>query len=177
MKTWTWNEARRQNVLNTTWMNLHNANLRGANLRDADLRGANLCGANLRGADLRDADLRDANLRGANLRYADLRGANLCDADLRGANLDFSCLPLWCGGLQMKIDARIAAQLCYHFCAQYCDDPDYLAARNAVLDFANRMHRDDVPRLERIEILRSKTNRCRPTNVCAWWRSCPRPWK
>ena len=65
--------------------------------------------ANLKGADLRYADLRGADLRGADLRGADLRGA-----DLRRAKLDFACLPLWCGGLNFKIDEKQAKQLMYH---------------------------------------------------------------
>ena len=69
-----------------------------ADLQDADLQGANLRGANLRRANLQDADLQDADLRGA---------------DLRGANLDFSCLPLWCGG-QFKTDEKICKQLVAH---------------------------------------------------------------
>ena len=132
------------------------ADLRGANLRGADLSGANLSGAYLRRADLRganlsDADLSDANLsdanlsgaylRGANLRGAYLSGAYLRSADLRGANLDFSCWPLWCGSLAVKVCKRIAVQLAYHFCRLDCDDPDYIAARNAILDFANQFHR------------------------------------
>lgn len=77
---------------------------------------------------------------------ADLRGADLCNAglrgaDLRGADLDRSCWPLWCGGLNVKTDRRIMAQLAYHFCAQNCDDPDYIRARNAILNFANSFHR------------------------------------
>ncbi len=92
--------------------------------------------ANLRGADLRGADLREANLRGADLGGADLREANL-----RGADLDFSCWPLWCGGLAVKVCKRIAVQLAYHFCKLDCDDPEYIAARNAILDFANQFHR------------------------------------
>ena len=112
------------------------ANLRGANLLDADLRGANLLGANLRGANLRGANLLDADLRGANLLGANLRGANL-----RGADLDYSCWPLWCGSLDVKVDRRIAAQLAYHFCRLDCDDPDYIAARNAIIHFANEFHR------------------------------------
>ena len=80
----------------------------------------------------------------AYLRGADLRGANL-----RGANLDYSCWPLWCGSLDVKVDRRIAAQLCYHFCRLYCDDPEYLVARNAVIDFANTFHRvEECGRLE-----------------------------
>ena len=57
------------------------------------------------------ADRRGANLREAILRGASLRGADLWRADLRRANLDFSCWPLWCGSLDVKVDIRIAAQL------------------------------------------------------------------
>ena len=92
-------------------------------------------------ADLRGADLQGAYLRGADLRDADLRGAYLRGADLRDAVLDYSCWPLWCGSLDVKVDRRIAAQLAYHFCRLDCDDPDYIAARNAVINFANTFHR------------------------------------
>ena len=102
----------------------------------ADLRGADLQDADLRGADLRDADLQDADLQDANLRGANLRGA-----DLRGANLDYSCWSLWCGSLYVKVDRQITAQLAYHFCCLDCDDPDYIAARNAIIHFANEFHR------------------------------------
>ncbi|MCK9319736.1 pentapeptide repeat-containing protein [Methanoculleus sp.] len=104
--------------------NLRDANLLGADLRYANLLGAYLRDANLSGADLRDANLRDANLLGAYLRDANLSGADLRDAylrdanlsgaDLRGADLDFSTLPLWCGGLNFTIDERLAKQLVYH---------------------------------------------------------------
>ena len=89
-------------------------------------------------ADLREADLSEADLSRANLRGADLRGA-----DLRGANLDYSCWPLWCGSLDVRVDAKITAQLAYHFCRLDCDDPAYISARNAILNFANRFHRVD----------------------------------
>ena len=96
-------------------------------------------------ADLRRADLRRADLRGADLRRADLRRA-----DLRGADLDFSCWPLWCGSLAVKVCKRIAVQLAYHFCRLDCDDPEYIAARNAILDFANQFHRvDECGKLEK----------------------------
>lgn len=62
-------------------------------------------------------------------------------ADLSEANLDFSSWPLWCGGLHVTIDAQIARQLAYHFCAQNCDDPEYISARNAVIGYANKFHR------------------------------------
>ena len=60
-------------------------------------------------ANLRRADLRRADLGGADLGGADLRGANL-----KGANLDYSCWPLWCGSLGVRVCKRIAAQLAYH---------------------------------------------------------------
>ena len=93
-----------------------------------------------------------ADLRGADLREANLRGADLSKADLRGANLDFSCWPLWCGSLDVKVGKKIAVQLAYHFCALDCDDPEYVQLRNSMLDFANQIHRDDVPKLVKKEL-------------------------
>lgn len=40
----------------------------------------------------------------------------------------------------MKVDARIARQLAYHFCRLDCDDPEYLEARKAIAEFANKFH-------------------------------------
>ena len=132
--------------------NLRGADLHRANLCEADLCGANLRGAYLRGAYLRGANLYGANLCEANLHRANLRGANLCEADLRGANIDYACWPLWCGSLGVKVDVSIARQLAYHLCALDCDDPEYIKARNAILDFANRFHRaDECGILELIE--------------------------
>ena len=79
----------------------------------------------------------------ANLRNADLRGA-----DLRSADLDFSCWPLWCGSLGVKVDKKIAVQLAYHLCSLDCDDGEYVEVRKGLLEFANQMHRRDVKRLE-----------------------------
>ena len=110
-------------------------------LRWADLRVANLRGADLRVANLYGADLRGADLQGADLRKADLRKANLRKADLRGAELDYSAWPLWCGSLDVKVDVRIARQIAYHFCRLDCSDPEYLRARNLLIDFANGFHR------------------------------------
>lgn len=110
-----------------------------ANLRGANLRGANLCAANLCEADLCEANLREARLC----------GTCLSGADLHGANLDYSCWPLWCGSLDVKVDARIARQLAYHFCRLDCDDPEYLEARKAIAKFANGFHRvDECGRIE-----------------------------
>ena len=113
-----------------------------ADLRRADLYGANLCGADLCGADLRGADLRGANLCGANLcgadlRRADLRGADLCGANLCGANLFRCCLPLWCGGLKIKLDRVQMSQLLYHFCSMQCDDDEVKQIQKSLYKFAN----------------------------------------
>jgi len=121
--------------------NLCDANLRDANLCDANLCGANLCDANLCGANLCGANLCGANLRDANLRGADLCGANLCGANLRDADIDFSCMPLKCGGLKWRISKRIACQLVYHVCSMQCDDEDFIKIKNFALGFANQFHR------------------------------------
>lgn len=104
---------------------------------------ANLGGADLGGAYLRRADLRRANLGGANLE----------GADLGGADLDYSCWPLWCGSLGARVCKRIAAQLAYHFCRLVCDDPEVIAAQNALIPLANQFHRvDDCGKIELKEI-------------------------
>ena len=86
-------------------------------------------------------DLSGANLSWADLSGADLREANLGGADLRGADLDYSCWPLWCGTMRVKMDKRLAAQLAAHLCALDCEDPEYKAAREALLPFARTSHR------------------------------------
>lgn len=94
--------------------------------------------ANLRDANLRGADLRAANLRGANLQGADLQGANL-----RGANIDYSCWPLWCGSLDVKVDRRIFCQLAYHLCRVIVDDDECKEAQLMLGKLANEFHRVD----------------------------------
>lgn len=80
-------------------------------------------------------------LLSADLSYADLRHAYLRHANLSGADLDFSCFPLWCGGMNIKSDVRIARQLAYHFCRLDCENEEYIDARNALVQFANGFHR------------------------------------
>lgn len=112
------------------WLNNADGGSR-ANLQGVDLRGANLSGKNLRGADL----------RGANLTGADFRGADLTGADFRGANIVFSCWPLWCGSLGIKVDRRIFCQLAYHLCRVIVDDDDCKEAQLMLGKLANEFHR------------------------------------
>ena len=92
--------------------------------------------ANLRRANLQDADLQDADLR-----RADLQGANL-----QGANLFNTCLPLWCGGLNIKLDRLQMAQLAYHFCSMDCEDDEIKGLQKYLYKFANKFadSRDDL---------------------------------
>ena len=118
----------------------------------AAVQNAVKSGADLNWADLRRANLREADLSGADLREADLSGADLSEADLRGADLsgadvDFSCWPLWCGSLNVKIDKRIFCQLLYHTlrAGKSVDDPEVnrLFEIPEVVHLANRFHRVD----------------------------------
>jgi hypothetical protein len=70
-------EARREQVVDPSHLDL----------AAADLTGADLARTNLRGADLRYAKLCRARLMNADLFGADLFGADLRDADVRGARL------------------------------------------------------------------------------------------
>lgn len=138
-------------------------NLIGANLNKADLSYAilsftDLINANLTCTKLIGTKLDNANLRNANLKYADLTGADLIGTDLTctnlsyarlvGANLDHSCLPLWCGSLNIEIDKKIACQFLYHTlrAMQSVDDDDEIKAilnDPKVLASANQFHRVD----------------------------------
>lgn len=119
---------------------------------DGDCGGkrAALRGADFRGVDLRGADFRDINLSDANFLGADLRGA-----DLRGANIDYSAFPLWCGGLDVHIDDRIAIQLLYHlvrnvlFSQNTSEELKNLLSQKEIVTVANQFHRvDECGRIE-----------------------------
>ena len=112
-----------------------------ANLEGANLEGANLVGVKLIRANLKGANLMDANLKGANLRCTDLMGANLKGANLMGAGLDFSCLPLWCGSLGVKVDNRIIYQLLYHVCSLKCESEEFEEIKEKIKEYANKFHR------------------------------------
>jgi len=52
----------------------------------------------------------------------------------------------------MIVDRRIATQIAAHFCALECDDADYIAAREAILEFAQTSHRaEELGLLEECE--------------------------
>ena len=131
------------------------ADLSGADLRCADLRGAELHDADLRGANLYGAAIHDADLRGADLRGAELHGADLSGANLRGADIDFSIWPLWCGGLDVHIDDRIAIQLLYHLVRNVLyskntrEELKNLLSQKEIVTVANQFHRvDECGRIE-----------------------------
>lgn len=77
----------------------------------------------------------------------DLQGADLTGAYLRGADMDYSCLPLCCGSLDMKMDSRQLAQIAYHLVRlmEVSDDVDEMDRKALMspkfVDFANRFHR------------------------------------
>ena len=92
-----------------------------------------------------------ANLQGANLQEADLQGADLQRANLRWANLQRAdlfntCLPLWCGGLNIKLDRLQMAQLAYHFCSMDCEDDEIKSLQKSLYKLANEFadSRDDL---------------------------------
>ena len=119
------------------WANLQRADLQRANLRWADLQGANLQRADLQGANLRWADLQGANLQRADLQGANLRWADLQEANLQGADLFNTCLPLWRGGLNIKLDRLQMAQLAYHFCSMDCEDDEVKSLQKSLYKLAN----------------------------------------
>lgn len=63
--------------------------------------------------------------------------ADLSYADLRGADLYNCCLPLWCGGLCIKLDRGQMAQLIYHICSMECEDSEVLELQKSMYAFAN----------------------------------------
>ena len=118
-------------------------------LRTNGIKGerANLERANLEGANLERANLERANLKWANLKWANLERANLKRANLERANLDYSCFPLWCGGLNVHIDDKQATQLLYHLVknVQYSKNTSKamkkLCRIKSIIKQANKFHR------------------------------------
>jgi len=109
----------------------------------------------LQGADLRRANLQGTDLRRANLQGADLWGADLRRADLWGADLDFSCLSLSCRSLRMITDKKQRTQIMYHWASLVISGKDVTQEErgiyNTITNYANKMHREDVERLQPIK--------------------------
>lgn len=93
-----------------------------------------------------------ADLRGYDLSGYNLRGADLIGADLRGVNLYNCCLPLWCGGLHIKLDRRQMVRLIYHFCSMVCEDPEVVELQKSLYAFANEFvaSRNDLKRFPEV---------------------------
>ncbi len=85
----------------------------------------------------------------ANLSGANLRRANLSGADLSGADLDYSCFPLWCGGLGVHIDDKIATQLLFHLVRNVLESENTskemknICKLKKIIKKANEFHRVD----------------------------------
>ena len=96
-----------------------------------------------------DSTGRIADLRDADFRNATLRGADLSRAKLRDADIDFSVWPLWCGGLDVHIDDRIAIQLLYHlvrnvlYSKNTSEELKNLLSQKEIVTVANQFHRVD----------------------------------
>jgi hypothetical protein len=144
MKTFTKKELDKILDNHKLWLSSNEEKGERADLSSANLSDANLSFANLSNANLSDADLSSADLSKADLRYADLSNANLSDADL-----DFSAFPLWCGGLDVNIDDKIAIQLLYHlvrnvqFSKNTSDEMKAIFRIKTVVEQANKFHRVD----------------------------------
>ena len=145
-KQWLKTNGSKGQKADLSYANLSEANLSGANLSEANFRNADLWGADLRSANLSDANLSDANLSYVNLSYANLSYANLSEANLRNANLrnadlDFSCWPLWCGSIGVKVDSKIARQLMYHTLIVMLDSGiEIPETKEELIKFANDSH-------------------------------------
>lgn len=115
--------------------------------KGVDFKNANLEGVELGGTYLRNADFRGANLRHAGLSAADLRGADFRGADFKDVNLDYSCLPLWCGSLDVHIDEKQTFQLLYHllrnvsYSKNISEDVKQKLLTPELVELANRFHR------------------------------------
>ena len=86
-------------------------------------------------------------------KKADLTRVDLTGVDLKKANLDYSCWPLWCGGLDVHIDDRQAIQLLYHlirnvlYSKNTSDQLKKALGTKKLITLANKMHRVDLDRI------------------------------
>jgi len=130
---------------------LRDANFHRMSLRDLDFSGMDLSTVHFESAQLNNVIFDYADLSYCRFFNAQLKNVSFCNANLLGAgfigasfencNLDFSTFPLFCGGLDWKVDARIVRQQAYHLCSMKCDDPEFAEVRKNLLSFANKFHR------------------------------------
>jgi hypothetical protein len=133
-------------VFDDAWLEevcLDRAVLRDASFRNALLGGCSFKMADCTGADFAVYRLAGADFSGARLRDVSWEMVVACDVSMRGADIDFARIQLSCGALGWRIDSRIASQLAYHFCSMKCDDPEFIAAREALLGLASKFHRSE----------------------------------
>ena len=119
------------------YANFTGVDLIGSTLKYANFTGTNFTGAKLGGATLTATNFTDANFAGANLSGAIFSHTNLTHANFKGADLFRAALPLWCGGLNWKLDRLQMSQLAYHFCSMQCEDEAVKKMQIALYDFAN----------------------------------------
>lgn len=66
-------------------------------------------------------------------------------ADLKGAALDYSCIPLWCGSLDVHFDDIQLYQIAYHLvrAGLYSKNASEETKKelSKLIDFANKFHR------------------------------------
>lgn len=77
-------------------------------------------------------------------KQADLQRVDLEGAQLQGADIDYSCWPLWCGGLDVHLDNEQLKQIAYHLVrnglfSNKASDETKEELRK-ILDFANESH-------------------------------------
>lgn len=126
-------------------LTLTGRDLSGTSLQKLCLQEVNFKNSILKNVDFQDSDMQrtvlsEVDAQNSNFCGVDFFGTDFQRADFRGVNMDHSCWPLWCGSFDVKVDKRIAAQLAYHFCRLDCNDPEYIRARNMLIDFANQFH-------------------------------------
>lgn len=103
---------------------------------------------------MNDVKFRNATLTKVRFRNTDLSNVDFRGADLRSMIFANSSWPFCPTSYDVKVDADFASQFAYYFCRLDCDDPEYIAARNAIAKFANKYECADklIPIVENQEL-------------------------
>lgn len=121
------------------------SNFTNSHLEHADFTDSFLYGVDFAFAKLYNANFRNAILNKVRFRNTDLSNVNFKGADLRGMVFTNSSWPFCPTSYDVKVDVDFASQFAYHFCRLDCDDPEYIAAKNAIAKFANKYECADKP--------------------------------